>query len=228
MPDWREIVRDRLTPLRVGEKRQEDIVAELAGHLDDLYEDLVRQGRSEVEAVRFASSSVADWAELRREIQLAANEGVIMNHRVKALWLPGVWTSALSMLLLRLFQIPWAPAPYVFWLRNGMALVIYWRWLLCLPVIGAIGAYLSRHAGGKLVQRLLAVSFPVLGMISLLALMSPFVLVYDLARYHRSELLPIAILLLGWGVLPEAALLLGALPFLRGDAAESGQVAASQ
>ncbi len=82
MLDWREIVRDKLTPLRVGEKRQEDIVAELAGHLDELYEDLVRQGRSEVEAVRFASSSVADWDELRREIQLAANEGGIMNHRL--------------------------------------------------------------------------------------------------------------------------------------------------
>jgi hypothetical protein len=228
MPDWREIVRDRLTPLRVGEKRQEDIVAELAGHLDELYEDMVRQGRSEVEAVRFASSSVADWAELRREIQLAANEGVIMNHRVKALWLPGVWTSALSMLLLRLFQIPWAPAPYVFWLRNGMALVIYWRWLLCLPLIGALGAYLSRRAGGKLLDRVLAASLHILGLTCVLVLGFCIGLVLDFRVPLSLRLVGIAVYLLGWGITPCFLLLLGALPFLRGDAAESGQVAASQ
>jgi hypothetical protein len=131
---------------------------------------LVRQGKSEVEAVRFALSTVADWDELRREIQRAANEEVIMNYRVKTLWLPGVCTSALSMLLLRLLQISSAPTPYVFWIRHDIALVVYWRWLLCLPLIGTLGAYWSRRAGGKLLDRVLAASLHILGLTCVMAL----------------------------------------------------------
>ena len=216
MPDWREIVRDRLTPLRVGEKRHEDIVAELAGHLEDLYEDLVRQGKSESEAVQFALSTVADWEELRCEIQRAANEEVIMNYRVKALWLPGVCASVLSMLLLRLFQ-GMSATPPVTWAWHGAYLVLYWQWLLCLPLIGAFGAYWSRRAGGKFLESALAVSFPVLGLMRLPTLIFPFVLVFRWIVYHHSLLIPSALFVLGWGVLPEAALLLGALPFFKRD-----------
>lgn len=235
MPDWREIAAQRLTPLALEAERQEEIVIELADHLEDLYSDLIRQGKSEVEAVQSAWSIVADWDELRHEVQLAANEEGIMNcrlgpageRRFRTLWLPGVCTGALASVLLRLLQIPSAPAPSVFWPWHSTELVIYWRWLVCLPVVGGIGAYWSRHAGGKLMQRVLAVSFPVLGMISLPVLMSPFALVFHGIVHHESLLVPFALLLLGWGVLPEAALLLGALPFLRGDAGESRPVAAS-
>ncbi len=215
MPDWREIARQRLTPLALDAKRQEEIITEVADHLEDLCADLVRQGKSETKAVQLALSTVADWDELRLEIHLAAHEEVIMNYRVKTLWLPGACTITLSGILLRLLQIPSLPAPRVFWPWHSSELVIYSWWLVCLPVIGAIGAYWSRHAGGKLLERALAASLPALGMVCLPLLLSPFVLVFDLARYHRSELVPIAVLLLGWGVLPEAALLLGALPFLR-------------
>jgi len=227
MPDWREIARQRLTSLALDAERQEEIITELAGHLEDLYEDLVRQGKAEAEAVEFALGAVPDWEELRRKIQLATSEEVIMNYRVKILWLPGVCTSVLAMLLLRLFQVRSAPAPNVLWPSHGVALVIYWRWLLCLPLVGALGAYWSRYAGGKVMQRVLAASFPAFAMICLPALMSPFALVFHGIVYHESLLVPFAILLLGWGVLPEAALLLGALPFLRGDAGESRPVAAS-
>ncbi len=236
MPDWREIARRRLVPLALDAKRQEEIIVELADHLEDLYGDLVRQGKPEVEAVQSALSIVADWDELRREIQLAANDELIMDYRLgpagkrrlKTLWLPGACTIALSGILLRLLQIPSAPSPNVFWLPNGLALVIYWRWLVCLPVIGAIGAYWSRHAGGKLLERALAASFPALALMCFPGLLLPFVLLFHWIVYHDSLLVPSALFLLGWVVLPEAALLLGALPFLRGDAGESRPVAASQ
>jgi hypothetical protein len=48
MPDWREMARRRLTPLALDAERQEEIIVELADHLEDLYSDLVRQGKSEV------------------------------------------------------------------------------------------------------------------------------------------------------------------------------------
>ena len=89
MPYWRAIARKKLGPLGLDAKRQEEIVLELAGHLEDLYSDALSQGRSHAEALHSAFDAASDWNELRREIQLAANEEVCMNHRVKTLWLPG-------------------------------------------------------------------------------------------------------------------------------------------
>ncbi len=149
MPDWQRLARRSLTPLALDSVREDEIVAELAGHLEDLYADLVRQGTPEEEAVQSALSAAADWDELRREIQRAANEEIIMNYRVKTLWLPGACTIALSGIVLRLLQIPSAPAPRVFWPWQGTELVVYWWWFVCVPLIGAIGAYWSRRAGGK-------------------------------------------------------------------------------
>jgi hypothetical protein len=216
MPDWRAIARQRLGPLALEAKRQEEIVLELAGHLEDVYTDARWQGRSHAEALHSAFSAASDWNELRREIEFAVNnEEGIMNYRVKTLWLPGAFTLALSGILLRLLQIPSAPSPHVVWAPTGF--VVYWRWIACLPVIGALGAYWSRHVGGRLLERALAVSLPALGMVCLPLLMFPFVLVYDLFRFHNFPFVPMAVLLLGWGALPEAALLVGGLPFLRRD-----------
>ena len=227
MPDWQRLARQRLTPLALESVREDEIVAELAGHLEDLYADLVRQGIPEEEAIQSALSAAADWDELRREIQRAANEEIIMNYRVKTIWLPGACTIALSGIVLRLLQIPSAPVPRVLWPWHSTELVIYWWWLLSLPVIGAIGAYWSRHAGGRLMERALAVSLPALGMVGLPLLMFPFVLVSDLIRHHSFPLVPMALLLLGWGVLPEAALMVGALPFFRAATGGSHPAATS-
>jgi len=220
VPDWCEIARQGLGPLPFEADREDEIILELADHLEDLYCDAVRQGKSEAEAVQSALSAAAGWDELRREIQLAADEEDVMNYRVKTLWLPGAFAIALSGIVLRLFQIPTAPSPHVFWAHTG--LVVYWGWLACLPVIGALCAYWSRHVGGRMIERALAVSFPALGMVGLPLLMFPFVLVYDLIRFHSFPFVPMAILLFGWGVLPEVALLVGALPFLRGRVASPG------
>src|SRR5208283_2926637 len=141
MPDWREVARRKLTPLALDAKREEEIITELAGHLEDLYEDSIRQGKSEVEALQLALSDAADWDELRREIQLVANAEVGMNYRVKTLWFPGACTIVLSGIILRLLQVSSAPAPYVFWPRHDTPLIVYWQWFLCLPLVGAIGAY---------------------------------------------------------------------------------------
>jgi len=235
MPDWEEIAKRKLTPLELDAKRQEEIVIELANHLEDLYEDLHRQGKSEVEAAQFALSTVADWNELRCEVQLAANEEVIMNyrlgpaekHRFRTLWLPGACTIALSGILLRLLQMPSAPSPHVFWPQHDMPFVFYWQWFVCLPLVGAIGAYWSRHGGGKHLERALAASSPAVAWMCFPGLILPFGLAFQWIVHHSVPLVPAALFLLGWVVLPEAALLLGALPFLRGDAAESRPTAAS-
>ena len=227
MPDWRAIARKRLGPLALEAKRQEEIVIELAGHLEDLYSDALRQGRSHTEALQSAFSAASDWDTLRREIESAVNEEGIMNYRVKTLWLPGACTIALSGIVLRLLQNPSAPSPHVFWLRQGPPLIVYWQWFVCLPLVGAVGAYWSRRAGGKLLERALAVSFPVLGTMGLPMLILPFMLIFRWLVHRDALLVPSALLLLIWVVLPEAALLDGALPFFRGAADESRPAAAS-
>jgi len=220
MPDWRGIVRDRLTPLRVGEKRHQDIVAELADHLEDSCEDLVRQGKSECEAVQFALSTVAGWDEVRLGIQCAEQEEDIMNYRVKVLWLPGACTSVLSMVLLRWFQGV-SHAPPVIWVWHGTFLVIYWQWLLCLPLVGAFGAYWSRRTGGKLVERVLAASLHILVLTCIMALGFCIGLVLDFRVPLTLRLVGFAVYVLGWGITPCFLLLLGALPFLKQDGRES-------
>ena len=227
MPDWQEIARRRLTPLALEAKRQEEIIVELADHLEDLYSDLVRQGKPEIEAVQSVLGTVTDWGELRREIQCAANEEVIMNYRAKALWLPGICTSALAAVLLRLLQIPSAPAPHVFWPWQDIALVLYWRWLLFLPLIGALGAYWSRRAGGKLLERVLAASLYPLGLTCVLALSFCVALVFPHRVSLSIRLVGFAVYVLGWSITPCFLLLLGALPFLKRDAGESRPAAAS-
>jgi predicted metal-binding membrane protein len=59
-------------------------------------------------------------------------------------------------------------------------------------------------------------------------LILPFMLIFRWLVHRDALLVPSALLLLIWVVLPEAALLVGALPFFRRDAsAQPGQAAAS-
>ena len=149
-----------------------------------------------------------------------------MNYRIKTLWLPGVCTSVLSMVLLSWFQRV-VPAPPVIWLWLGTYLVVYWGWLLSLPLIGALGAYWSRRAGGKLLERVLAASLHILALTCAIALGFCIGLVLDSGVSLGFRLVGFAVYLLGWGIAPFLLVLLGALPFLRGDAAESRRAAVS-
>ena len=122
-----------------------------------------------------------------------------MNHRTKCLWLPGLVTMTLSMGLLRAIQLPWFQAggtqPRFLYMDRLSYVTVYWPWLLALPVIGALGAYWSRRAGGKLIERVLA----------------------SLDRHVSSihKLMGMAGGLLGWVAIPGLCLVLGAAPFLR-------------
>lgn len=227
MPDWLALARLRLAPLKLDSAREDEIIAELAGHMEDLHADLVRQGTPEAEAVRSALSAGADWGALRREIQLSANEELIMNYRIKALWLPGLCSGVLSMLLLRWFQAV-SPEPAVFWLWHGVHLVIYWGWLACLPVVGAAGAFWSRRGGGRLLEQGLAASLHILALMCVMTLIFCIRLVVDFRTTLGVPAVGFAVYLLGWGIAPCLLLLLGALPFFRRDAsAKPGQAVVS-
>src|SRR2546422_8086102 len=132
--------------------RAEEIIAELADHVSDLAVEWLRRGATAEEAMGHALSSIPDWDGLRLEIRYAEQEEDIMSYRVKALWLPAVCTTTLSMALFQLAQWAW-PLPHSMWLWRGGALFLFLPWVLFLPVLGGVGAYWAPPAGGKVPWR---------------------------------------------------------------------------
>src|SRR5215831_17858113 len=60
MPDWRPLIRARLLSLRLDAARENDIVEELAQHLDDAYRELRAAGASHEDAMQKAVADMED------------------------------------------------------------------------------------------------------------------------------------------------------------------------
>ena len=146
MPDWRQIVRQRLDGLTLDAAEKEEVHAELAAHLEETYECLRAEGLVDQEAIHRTLAQVADWRDLQRKIQSARTRMDTMTNRVTQFWLPGFLTFALSMGLLELVQ-KFFPQPFMLRLDHPPVLLFYVPWLLTLPLAGAMGAYLSKRAG---------------------------------------------------------------------------------
>jgi len=54
MPEWKQVIRDRIAGVKLDSAREEEIVDELAQHLDDRYESMLAEGISDSEARRRA------------------------------------------------------------------------------------------------------------------------------------------------------------------------------
>src|SRR3989449_1538148 len=135
--------------------RAEEIIAELADHVSDLAEEWLRRGATAEEAMGHALSSIPDWDGLRLEIRYAEQEEDIMSYRVKALWLPAVCTTTLSMALFQLAQWAW-PLPHSMWLWRGGGLFLFLPWFFFLPFLCVFGADWVRPAGGKVPEAAVA------------------------------------------------------------------------
>jgi len=218
MPDWQALVRQRMGTLGLEAEREHEIIAELAGHLEDLYDEWRCQGLPAEEAVARARRHVSDWAELSRDIRRAEREGGSMNHRTKCVWLPGLFTLTLAMALLGV-MIQAGVQPRYDWRTPYHPLEWNIPWLLGLPFIGAFGAYWSRYAGGGLLARLAAGLLPAASLAGLFILVLPIDILLDVIIYrnHRldASLIGFAVGMLNWVVVPGCALLVGILPFLR-------------
>jgi hypothetical protein len=87
MPDWKELIRERLGP---GMSCSQDVVTELAGHLEEVYEEARLCESSEPEAMRLALKEVGNWHVLAEEIARTKSEEGPMNHRTKTVLLPAI------------------------------------------------------------------------------------------------------------------------------------------
>ena len=212
MPDWNRLVRERLSGLELSPAQRDAIVAELASHLEDRYEELCAQGIGESEAIARSLQEGADWPRLARQIERAKRKEEIMNNRIKSLWLPGCVSLTAAMGLLMLLQRT-GFQPRLVWV-GSMPLMLYVPWLVALPLCGAAGAYLSRRAGGPWLARVVAGLFPAIVILGLAVLALSSSVVVEPNVFILRHPLHLLFGLFNWIVLPAAALLLGAMPFL--------------
>ena len=215
MPDWEDLVGERLANLKLAPHERGEVIAELAAHLEETFEELRRQGLTEEVAAERALSQVRDWPVLRRKIQRARMKEDVMTDRVKQIWLPGFLTLFLSVMLLMLIQF-FGPQPVFVstsgWRMTAPVAVIYVPWLVSLLLIGAIGAYLAGRAGASPRGALLSILFPVLPYSLFFVIWIPVSLILDDHIGHNTMRSALLVGLVAWVVLPGVALLAGGLP----------------
>jgi len=208
MPDWQLLIGQRLAKLALGPGDRLEVIEELAAHLEELFADLLRQGFAEEAAAQLCLNEVKDWHTLRRKIQTARRKETVISNRVTQFWLPGILTFALSMSFLALAEIfgpPWV-------LTWGHAQLFCVPWLFSLPLVGAVGAYLSFRAGGSRRAIFFSIVFPVLPFLVAILLVLPFTLLFNHFIAHNTIPMAVLMALVGWMFGPGGALLAGGLP----------------
>src|SRR5579862_8238890 len=90
VPDWERLIHTRLDLAGKTILCDEGTVAELAAHLEDLFEHWQDLGLHEEEAVSRTLAEVPDWEELLFKIRLARGGEDFMNMTAKSTWLPGI------------------------------------------------------------------------------------------------------------------------------------------
>ncbi len=212
MPDWDALVRDKLRSLDLPAKQQQEVIAELAAHFEDLYEEKLGQGISERQAAEEVVNEVS-WPSLAKRIHRAKLKEEIMNDRTmndrtRHFWLPGLVSLTSAMILL---AIPIAISMQPRFLGRSPLEMVLLPWLLVLPLCGASGAYLSRRGGGNPRARLVAGLFPTIALLTL----GSILVVTRLLTFAHPEWWYGSVALAVGIIFPSVFLLIGAAPFLK-------------
>lgn len=81
MHDFKSFVREQLLPLPIPADREQQVVEELANHLEETYDSLRERGHSEEAAWEEAVQQSPAWAELRRELLEVEPRRVTLSRR---------------------------------------------------------------------------------------------------------------------------------------------------
>jgi hypothetical protein len=219
--DWNALVREHLPKVGIASSQREEIVAEIAGHLEEFYEGQCVQGMSDVEAFNYALAQVTDWPKLARKIERARRTEGKMNQSTRTFWLPAFITVT-AWVLFEAILAQTSYGPRMISGHPNMMLVVGPIWLAGQPLLGAIGAYASRRAGGTRSARLAAGLFPAI--VTFAGICAAYILVLIAilhGRIDQGHFVPVSVakLALGGVVIPGLAMLLGTLPFLRPEKA---------
>lgn len=219
MPDWQSIVSEHLDAAGLDPCERNQIVAELASHLEEVYDGHRAHGMSEAEAARRTRTEVPDWRVLARRIEKARRLEGVMNHRTKSVWIPGLVSLTLASGFLALLQV-WGVRPNIIWTRSGLALLFYVPWLVAQPAFGAIAAYISRQNGGEWHERLTATLLPAGAMVAAFCVAICLAIALSDTTDYKITAIGLSMYIVSWAVVPGLALALGALPFLRAPGAQ--------
>lgn len=220
VPEWQQLVRERLGALGISPDREAEVIAELASHLEDSFHAAIREGKSESAAVAAALEEVPDWLALNQEI-IASSKEDPMNERTRILWLPGMTMLISAFILMSAVARVVGDEDDVIRLRDALthpsaAMFIFAAWLVMYGVFGAVGAHWSRRAGGSAKTRMLAGIFPIA--LHLVIFVAVFTATSLQVSPRTPEWLVPSFLLrvfLTFILLPGIAMAVGALPFLR-------------
>src|SRR5216684_1803453 len=211
--DWEELVRTKLAGLAIEPREKREVIEELGAHLEESYEVFCKEGLPEKEAVHRTFEQVADWRDLQRRILIAKRSGYPMQKRLHQLWIPGFLTMALSIVFLVTLQKLGFNARMVSWRDSDI--FFFAPWLVSLPFLGALGAYISSRAGGSRRTALLASIFPALALTLTFLSMFPIDMIIEpiIGRQVDFNIVAASLLRDGidWILVPGAALLVGGL-----------------
>ncbi len=211
MRDWHKLVSEHLAGLNLEAHERGEVIEELAAHFDETFMDLRKRGLTEENATSRCLDEVRDWHSLCRNLQTARRKEDTMTNRVTQLWLPGLVTFALSMVVLALTEI-FGPKPWTTWGHNPPIALFYIPWLLSLPFVGAFGAYLSQRAGGSRRAIFYSTIFSILPFLATALAVIPISLAFDHVIAHNIQPMAFLMFLFGWVFIPGVALLVGGLP----------------
>jgi hypothetical protein len=216
MPDWQEVVRQRLTGLALEDADSAEVVEELAGHLEEQYESLLQKGVSEQASIDCVLQQMADCRDLKSKIESSRGKDQPMNSRVSQFWLPAFLTILLAMSGLMIIEAlgfePWVSAAWGGPQGTIPVAVVYLPWLITLPFIGALGAYLSSRAGARGWKVFSSVVFPVAPYLAFCVIGLPTAAILDGHIAHNITLAGLCVGFGVWVLLPAVALLVGGLP----------------
>ena len=207
MPDWNKLIRERMGSLDLPPEIRDEVVVELAAHLEDIYEERIAAGIGPAQAMHRAFKEIDHWSPLARKIERAKQESM-MNNRSRQFWLPALISLSGSMIWMMALQIIDAKLRMP-WKHSGLAYIPYVIWVATLPLIGIACAYLSWRAGSQKALRFTAVLFH--SIVTAILWLALLVVVLLRKAPYPFQTLNFVYGFALWVIVPAAALGLGAL-----------------
>jgi hypothetical protein len=200
MHEWESLVRQALAAARISPARLDEIAAEIAAHLDQLWQEQAPSSANTMTPQAFLRSQLGDIAQFRSRIERAENPDGTMMERSRHFWMPAFVALAL---IETVYWSIWAMR-VVHWTPGGLYLMRPFGvdFLISLVLVGGLAALLVRRSGGTRLCAVLAGVVPALARYGPAAIAGSFVV-------HATQRPP-AVLLYS-GILPIACLAVGAL-----------------
>lgn len=203
MPDWQKFIRERMPSLSLPEAAKDEVIAELASHLEESGSDA---------AGETTNMNRWQWRKISRAIEHAKSREEWMNNRARGLWIPVFVNLLLTSALINICgAFGWVDLRIT---QPGHTPLPFQLWVLTLPLCGAAAAYLARRGKGSSRMRVLAALAPCFAWLATIPVLEVILLCFPKV-FAGVSLQDMAFAAVGWFAIPALALFLGAVPFLK-------------